>query len=485
MTGSRDMFVRKTDGIAFSSKENRLRKTYKQVLHNTTGKLHNGWKIVAISGTSYERGYSHGKKLYKELREVVRYLPFLVKLDFKTTLDEYIDRCSRLFEPILTSQYREYYEELEGIHKGALSMGVDVSVKMLIAWNAFLSMYGEYDKGSSENTANDINKPVHRGRCSAFIATGNATEKGDIVMGHNTHCNYALAALSNIILYVYPDKGHAFCMQTCAGLLCSSMDWFVCDNGMIGCETTIYGIKYKPQFGSPYFCRIRDCMQYRNSLDEYADTMLVSNAGDYACSWLFGDTRTGEIMLCEIGLMRHNIQKTQNGAFYSANSAIDDSLRRLETTNTVHDNIQHSIGARNERFNQLLFHTYKGRVNVSNAKRILADHYDVFEDRIHPGVRTICKHTDLSNDSLIKNPWYPQGAIDGKVINTSMASKMSFWGKFGSSCNIPFRKRAYLAKHPEYAEWRDFLVDLPNQPWTPIGRMPEQRRDRKQTRKRT
>jgi hypothetical protein len=163
------------------------------------------------------------------------------------------------------------------------------------------------------------------------------------------------------------------------------------------------------------------------------------------------------------------------------NSAIDDSLRRFETTDTFHDTIQHSIGARNERFDQLLFHKYKSRINISNAKRILADHYDVFEDRIHPGVRTICKHTDLSNDSLLKQPFYPQGAIDGKVINTAMARTMSFWGKFGSSCHIPFRKREYLAKHPEYAEWRDFLVDLPNQPWTkllPTGR-------RKQTRKQT
>lgn len=442
---------------------NRIRKT-----HNRYSSYKNGWKIVSISGTAFERGFIHGKKLHKELRKLVRYLPFLVKTDFQTTLDEYIERCVKIFEPILTTQYREYYEELEGIHKGALSIGVNISVKMLIAWNAFLSMYGEYNKGSSENIANDVRKPI-AGRCSAFIATGNATEKGDIVMGHNTHCNYALATLSNIILYVYPDKGNAFCIQTCAGLLCSSMDWFVCDNGIVGCETTIYGIKYKPEYGSPYFCRIRDCMQYRNSLDEYATTMLTNNAGDYACSWLFGDTRSGEIMLCEIGLNRHNIEKTKNGAFYGMNSAIDDSLRRLETTDAFHDTIQHSIGARNERFDQLLFHKYKGKTNIKNAKLILADHYDVFENRIQPGIRTICKHTDLSNDSLIKNTYYPHGAIDGKVINTAMARNMSFWGKFGSSCNIPFRKREYLAKHPEYAEWREFLVDLPNLHWTHIS----------------
>lgn len=454
----------------------RLRKTHK---HRNS--LHNGWKIVSISGSAFERGVSHGKKLYKELRQVVRYLPFLVKTDFQTTIDEYVERCVRIFETILISQYREYYEELEGIHKGASSMGVDISVKTLIAWNAYLSMYGEYNKGTSENVANDVKTPPP-GRCSAFIATGNATEKGDIVMGHNTHCNYALASLSNVVIYVYPDKGHAFCMQTCAGLLCSSMDWFVCDNGIVGCETTIYGIKYKPKFGSPYFCRIRDCMQYRDSLDEYADTMLLSNAGDYACSWLFGDTRTGEIMLCELGLSRHNVQKTKNGAFYGMNSAIDDSLRRLETTDTFHDTIQHSIGARNERFNQLLFHKYKGRINISNAKLILADHYDVFEDKNHPGIRTICKHTDLSNDSLIKKPFYPHGAIDGKVITTAMARNMSFWGKFGSSCRTGFDKRKYLAKHPEYSEWRDFLVDLPYKPWTKINSLVHRK---KQTKKQT
>lgn len=440
------------------------RKTCKQNPTNTR----NGWKIVSIYGSSYDRGYSHGRQLYKELRQVVRYLPFLVKIDFQTTLDEYVNRCRKLFEPILQTQYREYYDELEGIHQGARSKGVHISVNTLIAWNAFLSMYDEYGKGTPENKTNDPHIRHHTGRCSAFIATGNATEHGDIVMGHNTHCNFALATLSNIILYVYPDKGHAFCMQTCAGLLCSSMDWFVCDNGMIGCETTIYGIKYKPVFGSPYFCRIRDCMQYRDSLDEYADTMLTNNAGDYACSWLFGDTRTGEIMLCEIGLARHNIQKTKNGAFYGMNSAIDDSLRRLETNDVFHDNIQHSIGARNIRFEQLLFTKYKNHINISNAKRILADHYDVFENRIHPGIRTICKHTELSNDPLLKTKFYPQGAIDGKVINTTMARRMSFWGKFGSSCSIGFNKREYLEKHPQYSEWKDFLTDLPERHWTRI-----------------
>ena len=85
------------------------------------------------------------------------------------------------------------------------------------------------------------------------------------------------------------------------------------------------------------------------------------------------------------------------------------------------------------------------------------------------GSRGICKHTDLSGDSVLKKPYYPQGTIDGKVINSNMAKCLSFYGKYGSSCNRVFSKTKYLEKHPEYSEWRNYLEDLPNQPWTKIS----------------
>jgi hypothetical protein len=423
----------------------------------------NGWKCISISGTPRERGFSHGRLLYRELRRLLQYLPFLVKTDFDTTVDEFVHRCKRLFYTNLTKHYREYMEELAGISEGAKSKGVDISIDILLAWNAFLSMYSEYEKGTSENSAVE-----QTARCSAFIATGKSTESGEIVMAHNTHCHFAFAPLSNIIMYVYPEQGVAFCMQTCAGLLSSTMDWFICANGMVGCETTIYGIKYKPVFGIPYFCRIRDCMQYGNSLDEYATIMLGNNSGDYACSWLFGDSRTGEIMLCEIGLNRYNIQKTKSGVYYGMNSAIDVSLRLLETNDTHHADLQSSLGARNARFDYLLNDHYAGRITVNNARRIIGDHYDVFENRAQMGVRGICKHAEMANEPFMKHPYYPQGTIDGKVTDTKMIRQMSFYGKFGSSCNRVFKKREYLAKHPIYAEWKKYLVDLPNQPWTRI-----------------
>lgn len=287
-------------------------------------------------------------------------------------------------------------------------------------------------------------------------------------MAHNTHCNLVLGSLSNIVLYVYPSEGHSFCMQTCPGMICSSMDWFICSNGMVGCETTISEIKYKSVFGAPYYCRIRDCMQYRNSLDEYSATMLHENAGDYACSWLFGDTRTGEIMLCEIGLKTHHIEKTRNGVFYGMNSAMDPLMRLSETTDTTFDDISKSSGARHVRLEYLLNDKYAGKITVSNAKLVLADHYDALLDRYHRGLRCICKHSELSGEKTKRTPFYPHGAIDGKVVNTEMARKMTFVGKFGASCNRVFHAKSYLKKHPNYSEWQEYLVDLPNRPWTTI-----------------
>lgn len=136
-------------------------------------------------------------------------------------------------------------------------------------------------------------------------------------MAHNTHTNFADGQLHNIIMNVIPSSGHPFVMQTSAGYIASGTDWFICSTGMIGCETTIGDINYTPRFGVPYFCRIRQAMQYGKTLDDYEQIMDKKNAGDYACSWLFGDINTNEIMLYEIGLKEKNVQRTKNGVFWN------------------------------------------------------------------------------------------------------------------------------------------------------------------------
>jgi dsDNA-binding SOS-regulon protein len=436
-------------------------KTYhKNKKQTVQGKLiseKEGWKVIEVRGEPYEMGYAHGYILADELREILELLPFIVKEELKIPFSHYLAKSRLLITPIIKSKYPDIYQELKGISAGARDKKIHVSVDFLISWNAYMSLYSLFENiNKRERKANQ--------RCSAFIATGSATEKGDIVMAHNTHSTFTEGQFMNIIMYLKPNTGFPFVMQTSPGFISSISDWFVCESGIIGCETTIAYTNYIPSFGNPVFCRIRQAMQYANSLDEYVEIMLDGNSGDYACSWQFGNVNTGEIMLFEIGLEKYSIQRTMNGVYYGMNSAIDWALRKKETDNVEIFNSKTSTGSRNFRLNYLLNDKYYGKINTENAKTILADHYDMFLGKSQMNHRSICIHYE--QDHPVDNEKVqPNGCIDGKVVNTIMAKKMEFIGKFGSSCNRIFNKNEFIKKHPEYKNFHPFMRDFPTRKW--------------------
>lgn len=445
------------------------KKTRKRMVQGNIVSEKEGWKIIQIYGSPYEMGYAHGYLLANSLREVRDTFEFIVKNDLKIVFSQYLEKSNALIKPVLLERYPDIYVELKGISEGARRRGVNVSVDFLISWNSYMSLYSLFERSSNEkhNVSNDGENKTKQ-RCSAFIATGNATEKGDIIMAHNTHSDFIDGRFTNVIIYLKPNRGTPFMMQTSPGYVSSISDWFICESGIIGCETTIAYTDYKPSFGNPVFCRIREVMQYSSSLDDCIRMMLDGNAGDYPCSWQFGNINTGEIMLLEIGLEKYNVQRTMNGVYYGMNSAIDWSLRKSETTDHHLFNPMKPTGSRNLRLNYLLNDKYYGKINVENAKTILADHYDMFLGKRQMNGRSICKHGE--QNSLTENSRIiPSGCIDGKVVNTNMARKMKFLGKFGSSCNRVFKKNEFLKKHNKYENLKPYLRDFPLRNWTRIG----------------
>lgn len=414
-----------------------------------------GWKTVEIYGEPFDMGYAHGYLLWDDLRQIKEFFPFIVKEDLKIPFSQYLEKSNVLIKPILKSKYPDLYEEIRGIVEGAKKKGTEISVDFLISWNAYMSLYPIFEKNNKE-------------RCSAFIATGNATKNGDIIMAHNTHAHFAEGRFFNIIMCLKPAKGFPFMMQVSAGFIASITDWFICESGIIGCETTIAYTNYKPSFGSPFFCRIREAMQYGNSLDDYVNIMLKDNAGDYACSWQFGNVNTGEIMLFELGSENYNVQRTKNGVYYGMNSAIDFRLRTLETNdNHIFDN-EKPTGSRNFRLNQLLNEKYYGKISVDNAKTIISDHFDMYLNKNQMNGRSICKHIE-TDDPIKEQVVKPIGATDGKIVNTKMAKKMCFLGRFGSSCGRSFNKNQFLKKNPQHEKWRPYLIDFPKTDWVKLG----------------
>lgn len=415
-----------------------------------------GWITLHIFGDPFERGFAHGALLYQELKDVLHAFPFILKENVQMSLAKFIRTSNRIIKPVLRNQFPEFYKEIEGIAVGSTSKGTAISIDFLIAWNAFLSLYSYYKDGKSTE------------RCSAFIACGDATENRDIIMAHNTHSDFVSGQLLNIVLYITPTDGVPFVMQTSSGFIASTSDWFLTSNGLIGCETTISDIRYKPKFGTPYFCRIRQAMQYGKTMDHFVEIMTEQNAGDYACSWLVGDIRSKEIMLFELGLRKHNIQRTKNGIFYGMNSAIGEELRTKETNDQSIFDISTSSGARNKRMHDLLFDQYYGKITMDTAKVIMSDHYDVFLNKELKNSRGICKHTELDSHPPTNKPYYLFGCTDSKIVTTDMASKLSFLGRFGSSCGTPFIVDDFIENHPEYKKWAPFLHDIPRNQWTTL-----------------
>lgn len=432
-------------------------------------KKKNGWIRICVWGNAFERGYAHGVLLSKELLEIrEKILPFLVKTFYQIPYEQYEKDCHDQLYDTIRTEYPEFFEELSGIAAGASSStGKTISIDFILAWNADLSMSNMYK--SKKHPSKDE-------RCSAFIAVGDATETGEIIMAHNTHSDFVSANTFNIVLEIIPNKGDGkkIKMQTAPGFIASGSDWFLCENGIIGCETTIGGTNYKPDFSggqTPYFCRIRQAMQYGESLDDFVRIMQKGNAGDYACSWLLGDTRKKEIMLFELGLKTSNIERKTNGVFYGMNKAISPEIREKETepksANGFWD-MNETSGARNIRLHFLLYEKYYGKINLSNAQTILSDHYDVSTNEETRGNGlTICRHANLE-DRITASPrgaFYPWGCTDGKVVSSSMAKRWSFLGRWGPTCGHVFSAKDFLEKHLQFKNWSSVLPNMGGNPW--------------------
>ena len=300
--------------------------------------------------------------------------------------------------------------------------------------------------------------------CSAFIATGNMTTDGKIVLGHNTWDDYCIPVY-NIIIDISPSSGNKILMQSAAGHIHSGTDFFITSAGIIGAETTIGGFfPFNPD-GAPEFSRVRRAMQDAHSIEEWCEIMKKGNSGAYANSWLIGDINTNEIARLELGLKYVGFEKKSNGYFSGSNIADDLNILRKETTINETD-IRNSNIARKVRWEQLM-KEYTGKIDVEKGKEMLSDHYDTFLGVLKPDSRTICGHVELDDQTYgILEPFRPIGAYDGKVVNSVMAKNMTFEARWGSSCGMPFDAKKFLSDHPQFSWMKGLIKDRPTQPWT-------------------
>ena len=261
--------------------------------------------------------------------------------------------------------------------------------------------------------------------CTAFIAAGDATADGSIVIAHNSWASYTELQFCNIIVDIVPQKGNRILMQTWGPCIYSATDFFITSAGLIGTETTIGAFKGFDAQGTPVF-EGKKAMQYARDINEWAKILIDKNSGAYANSWLIGDINTGEIARLELGLKYHNLEKKTNGYFTGSNVAEDLKILRKET-NATYDDVRNPCVSRRVRWEQLMKENY-GRITAEIAKTLLADHYDVYLKKENRSSRTICGHSELDDGSVpqAENHIVP-------VVQSTAKSWIPKWRRTGNS----------------------------------------------------
>lgn len=420
-----------------------------------------GWTYVHIEGAPRERGFQYGYLLATEIAGGIKAARTNWEYQSAMTWNWLQGKAAALFTQKIDG---ENLAELDGIAEGMQVAGVPSSRAELITYNGWIELDGYWWPQELKKLKEPTTPPV-RQSCSAFVATGSMTADRGVVLGHSTFIGYQDVS-PDVILDITPDKGHRILMQTSPGWIHSGTDFFITDAGLVGTETTIGGFDGFDTKGVPEFARMRRATQDASSIDEWCAIMKRGNNGGYANAWLLGDVNTGEIARLEQGLKYESLEKTRDGYFTGSNVAENLKILRLETDAHETDVRQSSV-ARRLRWKQLMSQN-AGKIDLEVAKRMEADHFDVYLGEDHPGARSLCGHFELERTPALPWPYIPNepaGALDAEVVDSRMAKRMSIAARWGAPCGMAFDAQQFLNEHPQFEWMKTILHSRPSEPW--------------------
>jgi hypothetical protein len=426
-----------------------------------------GWTYVHLEGDPSQIGFEHGQLLAGEIADMVHVIQVETLHSTQRNWEFYRDAGRKMLWPHIDA---EYQQELEGIAKGVESKGVKLDVWDIVALNGGMLELSEYYVPWLNKREHASNAPhiLPEGRCSAFIATGSYTKDGRIVIAHNNWSSYAEGSRWTMIFDIQPAHGHRILMDGVPGIITSQDDFGVNDAGIMITETTITQFEGWDPDGKPEFVRSRKALQYADSIDDYVRIIEDGNNGGYANDWLIGDRKTGEIAYLELGLKNTPLWRSKDGYFVSSNFARDPQLMKTETPEFDPTNLSHSENARRITWEKKMSES-KGGIDVDMAEKFLADHEDSYTGKTEADQRSLCGHVDVSKEGTPEwdwGPYYPAGAVTGKVTDSDLAAKMSLIAHAGHPCGEDFLAAPFLAAHPEYGYMEPILRDMKSGPWT-------------------
>ena len=425
----------------------------------------NGWIYIHLAGSPADIGFQHGYLLAKEIDTLIKVMQFYLPHTSKKDWAFYRAASKRFMWKKIDP---EYQAELKGIAEGLNAKGYKYDSLDLVALNANIELSEYYVPGLENKLKPGSGNNKAPGNCSAFIATGKYTKDGKIVIGHNNWTDYIEGERWNVIADITPQKGNHILMDCAPGFIHSGDDFVVTNSGILITETTITGFLGFDTTRTPEFVRARKAAQYSKSIDDVIRIMTTDNNGGYANDWLIGDIKTNEVAKLELGLKDYKVWRSKDTAMIGSNFPSDPKLIKDETTFNVNDPTS-SPNARKLRMQQLVAVDYKGKLNDATGKTIEGDTYDALNKKHALDRCVIDGHIDQDPKGAPEwneGPYYPMGAVQGKVTTSALAGNMQLWAHMGHPGGTDFLAGPFFKKHPEYGYQSKYLRDMKAYPWT-------------------
>jgi hypothetical protein len=422
-----------------------------------------GWIVLHIEGEPYERGYQHGRLLAPEIAACVR---CSAAMQSPTAPTEGWKNTRLLVNALFLRRYqKEYLEEMKGIADGAAAAGAKFDNRHLdlvdiVALNSWVEV--DFLDAALEATPTGLEGIRFRHRqprpmpaaspshCSAFAATGPATADGKIVIGHITMWGLYPSSFFNVWIDVKPTKGHRVIMQGYPGAIQSGLDYYMNDAGLIVVETTLAQTHFDIN-GTSEVSRIRQALQYADTIDKAVAILRESNNGLYTNEWLLADVKTNEIAMFELGTAKSKLYRSSKnewfggteGFYWGCNNTKDLAVR-LETIPGVHGRPANMVFCPTDRDQTWLrlFNKYKGRIDA-----------------------------DFGKEAFTTPPLAAYPSVDAKFTTTDMAKDLKSWALFG-----PPLGRSWQPTDEERKKYPE-IRPLVGNPWTILHMRPPPKAD--------
>ena len=434
-----------------------------------------GWIFLHIEGDPRERGYQHGYLLAPEIDDFITTLKVYLKKVTGKEWDWYRNAALTVLADKVEDEYRR---EMIGIAEGVRDRGVYYDALDILAQNAFAEL-ADYYLPSIEGEPiglgwiGGLSPPL---KCSAFIATGDWTKDGNIVMGHNSWNDYIIGQRFNLILDIDPSNGNRLIMQSAPGYIHSGTDFYVNSAGIVITETTIANFHGYDPNGIPECVRIRKAAQYSNNMLDVVRTMYNGNNGGYANTWLIGNANTGMIGRLELGLKNVSFAVSATGYFDGENYIDNSKMIREECSPTLWFTSTswpfllanaNCVTARRMRWDALMAE-HKGEIDAGLAMQFEADQYEQALGKVNPGGYVLMARMEATDIPEVPGETIaprPFGANEAKVVTADLARDMSFLARMGHPDGSSYEWGPFLEEHPEFSWQAPYLRDLESHEW--------------------